>query len=149
MQAVQTSSLPTLPTALSLWRSGGFPSGVSRLFNRQPASWKRPLYLFSISTIPLQLNKHCTVAHSETAFRQSEDEDGPSEILFKAVHYFRTVFTHHRSQLGLRKYYFDEVESCFTANISIFCKGREQHVFCCLRGQWILDFQLFCINPKL
>lgn len=32
VQAVQVSSLPTLPTALSLWRSGGFPSGVSRLF---------------------------------------------------------------------------------------------------------------------
>lgn len=34
MQAVQTSGVPTLPTAPSLWRSVGFPSGVSRLFNQ-------------------------------------------------------------------------------------------------------------------
>lgn len=34
MQAVQTSGEPTLPTAPSLWRSVGFPSGVSRLFSK-------------------------------------------------------------------------------------------------------------------
>lgn len=86
MQAVQTSSVPTLPAAPSLWRSAGFPSAVSRPFSEahkhRAATVKgvfvSALFLYSPRAVPLQLNKHRTVANAAAKSRQRSSEDGPS-----------------------------------------------------------------------
>lgn len=86
MQAAQTSGVPTLPAAPSLWRSAGFPSGVSRLFSEahkhRAATVKgvfvSALFLYSPRAVPLQLNKQRTVANAVAKFRQQSSEGGPS-----------------------------------------------------------------------
>lgn len=94
------------------------------------------LFLYNARAIPLQLNKHCSVAKSVIQFLQLADEDGPSfETWSEAIFIQGSLLAKKRShksqkQLSLSRNYSYEPKTNFRVHIRVLLfKNRKWSLF--------------------